>query len=209
VFPADTPPCAVTHANIVRIIVLYEDLRIELASFNVANIDLHADWINNGQYRKRYFLRRSIGTISELSDVFSQLDRDTLFAEVLKTFDNISAAAWKSTVAFFDSNAWLFQKVRNDLGGHFGTAAAKYAIESLAPGTVGSLEIVRDHCLSGIMYRPQFVGEVTARAFLRHLPGNDTEEKLRNLLEKVNEAQKLTTQAISKLLQFYIWPRFG
>jgi hypothetical protein len=209
VFPSDSPSRAVTHANIVRIIVLYEDLRIELASFNVADINLHADWINNGEYRKRYFLRRSIGTVSELSDAFSQLNRDDSFAEVLKTFDDISAVTWKSAVDFFDSNYRLFKDVRNDLGGHFGTAAARYAIESLTPNTVGSLEIVKDHRLSGVMYRPQFVGEITARAFLRHLSGNDTQEKLRNLLQKVNDAQNLATRAISKLLKFYIWPRFG
>jgi hypothetical protein len=209
VFPANTPAEAVVHANVARLVVLYEDLRIELATFQVAAIDGHADWVNDGQYRKRYFLRRAIGTVVELSNGFSQLARDPSFAEVRKTFDDIATAEWDSTVGFLASNAQLFKQVRNDLGGHFGTAAAKFAIESFTPGTTGSLEIVRDYLWSGIMYRPQFVGEVTARAFLRHLPGKDTEDKLRGLLEKVREAQRLATRAISNLLHFYLWPRFG
>lgn len=209
VFPADTPSEAVMQANIARLIVLYEDLRIELAASRVSAIDEHADWVGDGYYRKRYFLRRAIGTLVELSDTFSQLAGDEMFAEVRKTFDAIAVAEWNSAAEFLESNARLFEQVRNDLGGHFGTVAAKFAIESFRPETTGSLEIVKDYRWSGVMYRPQFVGEITARAFLRHLPGQDAEDKFRGLLKKVKEAQRLTTRAISKLINFYLWPRFG
>lgn len=208
VFPSGaTPEEAVFHANIARLVVLYEDLRIELASFQVDSIP-QADWINKGDYRKRYFLRRSVGSVHEFSDAFGQLARNPRFKAVTRTFDAAAQTTWDEATAFFKKNAKLFRDVRNDLGGHFGTQAAKFAIESFKPGTIGTLEIVRNYSHEGVMYRPQFVGEVTARAFLRHLPGRDVEDKLHGLLGRIREAERLATRAVSNLIHFYLWNRF-
>ncbi len=199
---------SVFNANIGRLIVLYEDLRIEIASFQATSIK-DADCINEGSYRKRYFLRRSIATLIEFSDAFSQLSHDEHIDSVTVAFDKKGKYLWSDTVALFKKHSQLLKNVRNDLGGHFGTKAAIYAIESLTPKITGQLATVRDYSREGILYLPLFVGEITARSFLRHLEGDSIDERYRKLLKIVQELQLGAIQSVQNLLQYYLWPKFN
>jgi len=195
-------------ANILRLLVLYEDLRIEIACFQVDTIR-HADVANEGGYRKRYFLRQSIRTLLECAEAFRLLNNCSSIDYLLKHFNDAERSRWLKTVTFFADNEPLFRNVRNDLGGHFGVEPARFSIQSFTPKTIGKIEYSRDYAWKGAQYILHFTGEVTARAFLRHLPGIDSDEKYKHLLSRVRDGQTYSIDSMKDLISGYLWSRFG
>lgn len=206
VFPPDSE--ILFQANIVRLLVLYEDLRIELSCYQAQSIK-HADVANDGEYRQRYFLRQSIRTLLEFSEAFRLLNSCNSIKYLLDHFDSAAQQSWQNGVVFFRNNERLFRDVRNDLGGHFGVEAAQFALETSTSRTTGKVEYSRDYASKGSQYIIHFVGEITARAFLRHLPGGNIDEKYRHLLERVRDGQIHGIEAVKDVIRCYLWPRFG
>ncbi|MDA2933470.1 hypothetical protein MYX82_03915 [Acidobacteria bacterium AH-259-D05] len=187
--------------------VLYEDLRIEIGGFQASSIE-PLDFIDVGNYRRRYFLRRSIGTIYEFSQALHSLNKLGEFQEIKARFSKAATDNWNEMIQFFKKNEHIFRNVRNDLGGHFGEEAADYSVSSFLPGTTGNIELCRDYSSNAVMFKVNFVGEITARAFLRHLKGRSTDERIRNLMKKTRDAYRLAARSVTNLIDFYLWDRF-
>ena len=202
VFPDDR-----LHIRIARLLVLYEDLRIETSGLQASTLK-GLDFIDKGNYRRRYFLRRSIGTINEFSEALTSVNRLKGFQQIKAKFGNSAQEHWDEMIRFFKVNKHLFRNVRNDLGGHFGEEAAAYSVSSFREGTTGSLEIYRSSDTQRVTYKVNFVGEITARAFLRHLKGKTFDDKVHNLVIKTKEAHRLAARSVIDLLRFYVWERF-
>jgi len=83
--------------------VLFEDLRIELAG-QVENDLLRLDECSK-EGRKFYFLRRSIATLHEFSQVIQELDRLPSFQRVKAQFDSEVLKYWASAVAERSNNS--------------------------------------------------------------------------------------------------------
>ncbi len=136
VFPDDN-----MHAEIARLLVLYEDLKIE--SFGMGKKKITSlSTTNDGQYPQRYFLRRAIATLSECANCMIQLDRNPQFKRVKQNdFSDDARAAWEKAIAVCKKpGSWLIRGIRNDEGGHFGVRPARRALKSFREGTRGKIE---------------------------------------------------------------------
>jgi hypothetical protein len=125
------------HAHIARLSVLYEDLRIE--TYGIIEESLPALDFTDEAYRRNYFLRRSIATLFEFAEELRLLHRLDNFAEIQSKFDELSLKRWNKAVRFFGRHERYFEKVRNDIGGHFGLNAAIHAISDIPASYAGKL----------------------------------------------------------------------
>jgi hypothetical protein len=206
-------------AFIARLCVLYEDLRIEVFAIKASNIhelDVldpageSTDVLAVGKYRKNYFLRRSVGTLSEFAEGLRLLDDDRDFRKMAASLDRDLETLWKTSVNFFDSKEELINNIRNDIGGHFGCKAAIYAVSNLLPDAIGKIEFIYDHHNVPRDPRLHFAGEIAATASLRHLSGATAEEKVAGFIKDlIVEAYRHAAQSVHVLVALYLWPRFG
>lgn len=122
----------------------------------------------------------------EFAEGLRLLEGCSEFASVVPRSDVEISALWQAGVDFFQSNERLIKQVRNDIGGHFGTEAAKYAVENLGPTATGKIEMVHHPQKPGRPeFRLNFAGELAASAFVRHLPGATVEEQVETFMQAI------------------------
>jgi hypothetical protein len=99
-------------AQIARLLVLYEDLRIELNAVEQETIAPLDD--AGAEYRRLYFLRRTLVTFREVHSSFQQLAKNADFRKlVLHEMSPEFKQVWKDAVKYFDENAETIRKARN------------------------------------------------------------------------------------------------
>src|SRR5580658_8538067 len=108
------------NSRFARLAVLYEDLSIEANGMTAPNASLPTLERHSCQYRKQYFARRAIGTLCEFTEAVRALNRTPHFDSVLRDFHPDQTEAWRDAERFFSENESMIQKIRNDVGGHFG-----------------------------------------------------------------------------------------
>jgi hypothetical protein len=198
------------HAYIAQLLVLYEDLRIEL--YGITEKDLGKLDGTDQKYRTHYFVRRSIGTWSEFAEAIRLLDQLDDFRQIKQAFDAASRKKWEKAVRFFKKYERFVKAVRNDIGGHFGPKAAKYAIANFRTDVQGKFELTR-YDTRGAGMRVYFAGEIAATATFRNLPGEETKEasgvRYRRLLRIVTTGWKYGTQSTNCIAAHYLWARFA
>jgi len=200
VFPADVNSRDLS-ARIVRLCVLYEDLRIELMA--IAQKSIRVLDATDRRYTKNYFLRRSIATLFEFAEGLRLLNDSKEFSGVIASFPQDIRERWDAAVGFFKDNEDFLQKIRNDIGGHFGEEAARFTISNLDTDAVGKIEIKGRHI------HLHFAGELAATATSRHLPGRNSQEKFSALLQKCVAGYKQATTCVHSLAVVYLWSKFG
>lgn len=200
-------PATVLHSNVARLAVLYEDLRIELTGASapfIRKLDT-----GDRRYRRNYFLRRCIGTTVEFAEAIRLLDRSLDFRAVRSNFSPELLKYWTEGVRFFRQHEALFKAVRNDIGGHFGLTAARYAIAHLDADATGKIEVTD---IGGARTRIHlnFAGEIAAVASLRHLTrGQTPSQKFANLLRLLVVSFRHSTRCVHSIISSYLWDRFG
>lgn len=200
-------PKSLLHENIARLAVLYEDLRIELIAASTASIR-KLDRVDS-RYRRNYFLRKCIGTTVEFAEAIRLLDRSPDFTVVKSSFSSDILKDWTEGVKFFSKHERLFKAVRNDIGGHFGTSAAKYAISNLDADTIGKIEVI-DIGSARTKIHLNFAGEIAVVASLRHLTkGKTPAQKFTHLLRLLVTSFRHSTRCVHSIIVCYLWDRFG
>jgi hypothetical protein len=133
------------------------------------------------------------------------------FTSVVPPSDVEIAALWKAGVDFFQSNERILKQVRNDIGGHFGSKAAIFAVENLGSTVTSKIEIIHHAQKPGRPeFRFNFAGELAASAFVRHLHGATIEEQVETFMQKILvEGYHHASQSVHVLAAVYLWPRFG
>lgn len=205
VFPDDD-----MHAQSVRLLVLFEDLKIETSGINKRKMP-SLSTTNDSQYPQRYFLRRAIATVDECANCMIVLNKDPQFKRVKQqTFSEDARVTWEAAISVCrkKSDVWLIKSIRNDVGGHFGVKAARRAVNSLKEGTRGSIDYRLDLRKPRQIIDCNFVGEITARAFVQDRDKNP-EEEFRKLVKVFVRAQEAISKAIVYLIYGYVWPRLG
>lgn len=150
-----------------------------------------------------YFLRRSIATLVEFAETVRLLEQCTEFEVVRSHFSPEIAKYWDEASLSFRKEEHLLERVRNDIGGHFGQQAATYVVQNFDPAAVGKLE------LSSRGFRLHFVGEIAATAALRHVNGPTYESRSEQLVGTVKKAYRQATRATKCVVTCYLWERFG
>lgn len=202
------------NANLARLCVLYEDLRVEIlgiAELSIPALDiLDSEGANRyrperiGRYRLYYFVRRSIGTLREFAEALRLIKDDPDFQLEATQTDVDVKGTLTSAIAFFDTNEDLLKAIRNNIGGHFGQTAALNALDHLNSEAYSSVELV-----DGRDLRLNFAGEIAASALLPHLTNNDVREYETLLRECIKPAFKYATRSVQILVLKYVWERFG
>src|SRR5258708_3015412 len=116
------------HAWLARLCVLFEDLRIEVHCLYDESIS--ASTQVDANVRRLYFLRRAVATLVEFAETLRLLDDNSEFRRLKGSFNASAFVQWSEAGAFLDSNESFLKQVRNDVGGHFGSAAALYAVDN-------------------------------------------------------------------------------
>ncbi len=119
------------HAHIARLAVLYKDLRIEVHEIVEPSVPLLD--ATDERYCKNYFLRRCIATLVEFAETVRLLDECDVFKPIKKGLDKKIRPYWSGAVRFFRQHEPFLKKVRNDIGGHFGSMAADCAVRHVGP----------------------------------------------------------------------------
>ncbi|MEP7352927.1 MAG: hypothetical protein ABI824_06815 [Acidobacteriota bacterium] len=208
---------SMADAHIARLCVLYEDLRLELQGVlghaisspeTLGSSPLGARLDGNDSYRNYYFLRRSVGTLFEFAEGIHLLNSDPDFLKI--ELGEALSSEWLESVDFFDSKFDLIQKVRNDIGGHFGSVASRYAVKNLREGAAGKLELLLDDKDGRIELRLHFAGDIAATALLKHLEGETDDERVSGFFQNVLVvAYKHATKAVQILVGVHLLPKLG
>ena len=193
------------HALIARLSVLYEDLRIEMfgtADPSVGRLDYSSE-----AYRKNYFLRRSLATLVEIEETFRLLDVNVDFQKVKDNFDRKNAIRWNRAIRFFKRYGPILKRVRNDIGGHFGYAAARYAIKNIESQTVAKIELAREGS-RGVGVKLHFAGEIAIYALVRHRGDKKPEEYAEYIIRIIAIGYRQAIHSIDAINACYLWDRF-
>ena len=193
------------HALIARLSVLYEDLRIE--TFGIIEEELPRLDYTDKSYRKNYFLRRSVGTLIEVAEAIRMLDQNPDFQLVKASFDDRHRIRWNRAIRFFKRFQPLLQLVRNDIGGHFGHAAARYAIQNMESSVVGRIEIARE-APNRAGVKLHFAGEIVVNAMLRHRRSDAPEVYVSRLYRIIALGYGQAIKSIDSINAYYLWNRF-
>lgn len=204
VFPTANSP--LMHAWMARLCVLMEDLRIEVHCLLDDSISTEMQVEPN--VRKIYFLRRAVATLREFAEGVRLLERDADFQALKARVNPDAEVRWSNAVKFFASREKFFVQVRNDVGGHFGTEAAKYAVDRLQPDADGKMECAETGP-NAFAERLHFTSLIAATALTRHLTGASDLEKVDLLVKTVVDAVGHATRAVGAITVPYLWERFG
>jgi hypothetical protein len=195
------------HAHLARLNVLYEDLRLELCGVSEPEVRfLDGTGIN---FRKQYFMRRAIGTTWEFAEAFRLLDEHADFVHIRDRFTAEHHEVWQRCVEFFAAHEPELQKVRHDIGGHFGYKAALYAVQNLNPDADGCIKVRLDYRKNKGGIRYEFAEEVAATAMGRQKrPGETSKEFFARTFKLLSECFEHAVQGTDLLTVVYTLDRF-
>jgi hypothetical protein len=147
------------------------------------------DWepldINGADYRRLYFIRRSLATMIEFSGALSRMNEITEWRKHVDTLDAEVRDLWKDAVKYFNESHKRLEEIRGDLGGHFKEKAAEFAITHFLPESTGAIEIRHFPARTKSGIRFAFTHEVVAVALRRSL--NIEKPTLKEIAAFMNE----------------------
>lgn len=194
-------------AHLIRLIVLYEDMRIEFHAFYAPELnDLdQLDVI----YRRLYFLRRIYVTLVEIGNAIHQLNSSKEFRQLVARLGEDRPETWGAAVSFFSTNHQQIKTRRNLYGGHFSDNAARYAREHLDSETIGAIAIRADphQSVSRVVYK--FALVFVGLALTSDREGADVQEFVEEGFEFVRLAMRHATGAINALGEGHVLPYYG
>lgn len=198
-------PLAV-HAEIARIAVLYEDLRIELTAARAE--EMPSLDVINARHRKTYFLRRAIGTLREFGEAIKFLQGQPEFRSIRRSFEDSEAIDWwNNSVEFFKNNFEYLQQIRNDFGGHFSRSAASHAIKKIDPSIIGKIEINFHNGRANP--KAFFVDALVDEAMLKRRGDKERQPYAAEMIDFAIRGFEHASMCVHVLLRFYLIPRFG
>ena len=194
-------------AQLVRLSVLYEDLKIE---FEGASAELLDRLDGSGrEYRRFYFLRRTTATLLEISGAFTKLGMNPAFKVLKCGFPSDRQKAWDGAVSFLQQNHATLNKLRNAVGGHFHDDAAKYGVENIHQDSVGTIEVHLTETKTGAGVRFKFALEFVALALMNDKPqGDDDLAYIETLFTMLKDAVVHCSHAVQVLADEILLDRF-
>lgn len=205
---AATIPRSTPHmsAQVARLLVLYEDLRIELSAVEQEKVPAFDE--AGAEYRRLYFLRRTLATFREVHSAFQQLSQDDDFGKlVLRDMNPEFKKVWKDAVKYFDTNAETIRSARNAVGADFSNGAGRHVVEEMDDDRVGSVEVTFHSSGVGGGSTFHLAGELVAVAMTHSKPAGDNDLKYFNsLIEIMAGAVGHVTKAVHVLALVYVIP---
>lgn len=184
---------------LVRIVILFEDLRIDWESVSRPHTDESAI-----QYAAFYAARRSWVTLREFQLAIEELDLQPRFQDLLKTWDAQTQATWNKLKAQLKDSK--VKDLRDSIGGHIGTTTVRDALQKVERWDgVGRIEITESDidvahlaisCLGAI-----FDDNSPSAGF------KDVSKTRQHAIDEWAKAYKAATALACMVLEGIIWPR--
>jgi hypothetical protein len=195
-------------AQLVRVIVLYEDLKLEVAGLHVPP-DKEFDEVSR-HYRDMYFIRRAFATLWEMDSAFHKLNMLKEFKNRKRSLDRKRLKNWVAAVAFFSKTKKFIDSQRNAYGGHITDDLARFVLSKVeqTDESPGALEIKisndrTDH------YVFKFAETIVSQAMFVDRGERDHAEYLHESWGILFDAVQHAAHATQILADAYIMPAFG
>jgi hypothetical protein len=208
VFTDDDPELA---ARVARVCVLFEDLRVEYWGAHEDG-PLPLDKLGI-EYRRFYFLRRSLVTLDEFAGAINRLNALQSWSDRIENHESEEQRKiWNEAIAFFEQAKERFAKLRNDIGGHYQEKSATYAVGSMTANTTGRFDIEVEG--DGADTKLHFATELVTRLLVKDMPADEdsTDEKLQayigTLFREVFDGWGHVISAVHVVAAAYLAPRF-
>jgi hypothetical protein len=194
------------HAQIARLVVLYEDMKIEALAASTQRRTF-IDYAGKN-YRQFYFVRGALQTFREVNSVFAGLESDRDFHRVLGRMSEENKQVWKNAVKFFEANAPAINAVRNVVGGHFSISAGEYAIEHVHAESDARMELRVHRSGKGAGVTFEFATEIVALGLTAKRGDRTQKEYLQALFEMMLAGFGHFAKAMHVLAVEYLIPKF-
>ncbi len=198
----------VVMVQLVRLIVLYEDLKLEVAGLHVPH-DKEFDEVSR-HYREMYFVRRAFATLWEMDSAFHKLNRLKEFKSRKRCFDRRRLKAWTAAVMFFSKTKKFIDNQRNAYGGHVTDDLARFVLSKVeqTDDTVGALEVkISDDHTNHLVFK--FAETIVSNALFLDRGERDHAEFLHESFQILMDAVKHAAHATQILADAYVLPSFG
>ena len=197
--------------QIVRLIVLYEDLKLERGLMQLPENKI-LDEVSE-TYRHAYILRRFFATLLEVDSALIRLNAQPTFKRDLPKFQANQLMCWKAAIGFFAEKEDIIKKRRNAYGGHFREDVSKDILDRLddsddSDESVGELEVrVSDDHSHHYVFK---FAEMLVNVSLFYDRGKQEQrEFMEENMILVSDAIRHADRAIEALADHYILPTFG
>jgi hypothetical protein len=212
IFWADDPEFV---ARAIRLLVLYEDLRIEyLGSMVPVAIEALEDIGKN--FRRNYFIRRSLVSLIEFSGALSRLNAIKEWREHIEQKNDEIKKQWKDAIKYFNEHHKRWETLRGDVGGHYAETTAAFALKHLSAHATGEVHLRQFHWRKqgGILFplANEFVA-IGMRKTMKVEEGKEpTEEELHafygGMFDVITDGWEHAVGAVNIVARQYLMPRF-
>jgi hypothetical protein len=151
------PPNDKFAAHVARLCILREDFRLEMAGISAEQIATFDG--NHPVWRKLYFWRNLIRTLSEIRNTLRTIEAIDEFKQIFNSQPSKWRREFKLAVKKLEEDKDLIDQARNSVGGHVQQHTVDQALNNLPADLVGDLEVGET---SGKMHY-KFVGELLVK----------------------------------------------
>jgi hypothetical protein len=200
------PPDVMTQ--VIRLIVLYEDLKVEIQLLRQAR-NKDVDEVGS-LYRRVYILRRAFATLLEIHSASHQLNMQKAFHEKRKEFSRERLKDWNRAIQFFSKNRQTIETRRNTYGAHVQETMARYILSLVeqTDETVGALEVRIDSDGSH-RYVCRFAETLVNAGLYFDSGEQDREMFMRDSVQLLTDSIRHAASITHVLADYYILPTFG
>jgi hypothetical protein len=194
---------------IAHLSILFEDLRIENAGVLAPDDSLGDMDTLQRNYRRLYFIRRSLVTLSEVAACVKAIAANSEFRERKVTSRALYLQDVDDANKYFSKKIDLINQFRNEFGGHLDQRAISRALAILAAGTPGTIGREKTS-IGNFILQNHYAAPILQAAVLSKLrPGIDLDQELDAVLRIIAEAINYTQKATQALVYGFLWERFG
>jgi len=196
------------NAILVRLSVLFEDLRIEEYGSRIERIE-ELDVVGK-TYRQIYFVRRSIASLVEFAGAIEMLDQRPEFRKIKAKAASHVRERWDGAVEYFRNWKDYLRARRGDFGAHFDHGPNLHAVREMNPEMEGELVVVKNHEEKTGGVRLKYAYQIVSAAMTHRKPTDQSEaEWFREMFIIVRAGTQETVKAVHSLSLMYLLEKFG
>jgi hypothetical protein len=195
--------------QIAHLAILFEDLRIEVAGVQALDDTLGAMDTIKSNYRRLYFVRRTLVTLSEVATCIKGVAASAEFRSRKAELQRKHSEHVDEANKYFSKNIGLIPRFRNEFGAHLDKTAAARATSLLGIGTFGKVAFA-DQKNNNFVLQNHFAATILETAILSTLePGIDLAEEYQAVLKVIADSVLHTQRATQAMVYGFLWDRFG
>lgn len=195
--------------QLIRLFVLYEDLRLEYNAFYEHDIAV-LDELHSRAFRRMWVLRRVYTTVYEIKRAIAVLERSKEFKTFWALQRKSDQVNWKTSVRFFQKHTAVITDRRHQYGGHFDEKAASYVRDNMHEDTTGEVVIRRNvtaHTASVVLkFTMELIGQATSYDRRKE---EDLQAFVKGSHKFLNEIMAHASKAVESISYGLVWDHFG